>query len=236
MADPVLTARYRVQAIFQGVSGFPADRFVNSWAFMNLDLNNTPLSAAEMFGRVLDAFYFTPSAGARTVASWMSPHLVPADTEYRVYDLGLPPPRDPIIVVPQQTVQFGAGAVLPEEVAMVLSLVGQNLGWDANNEGSITPVPRKSRRGRLFLGPLKQSAASTVSGRVVPHVDFINDVIDRANNIINSTENMSWDIVSPTRLLSTKVIGGYVDNAFDTQRRRGLEETARTTFGAYTAL
>lgn len=236
MADPVLQARYRVQAIFHGVSGLPEDRFVNSWGFMNLDLNNTPLGAAEMFGRVLDAFYFTAAVNGSTIAGFMSKHLVSANTEYRVYDLGNPPPRDPIIVTPQVALPpFSAADPLPEEVAVVLSLQGQNIGWDAQAVGSITPVPRKTRRGRLFLGPwgIAVMQSGTQGARVLP---LLRDtIVDRANNIINSTENMSWDIISPTRLLSTKVIGGYVDNAFDTQRRRGKKETERTAFGTYVA-
>lgn len=39
-----------------------------------------------------------------------------------------------------------------------------------------------------------------------------------------------WRIWSPTNNNSVLIDNGWVDNAWDTQRRRGVEATARTIF------
>jgi hypothetical protein len=46
-------------------------------------------------------------------------------------------------------------------------------------------------------------------------------------------DGVPWCIRSTTPSENfVPIVGGYIDNAFDTQRRRGPADTARLTFGA----
>lgn len=241
MADPIIDRHFRVQAVFQGISGLPEDRYVNNWAFRN---PSTTQSLEELGGaivRVLDAFYFEAAATAATVAGQLSSQIDPAQVEYRIYDLGQAPPRDPMVRVPAAAVTFNAGTnVLPQEVAVCLSLVladtGQTGDMNVATQQPVTkPIPRRSRVGRMYIGPLMQAAIALESGRPVVHGLIRDTLIDRANNVLNTTENVDWCVISQTQLAAVDVTGGYVDDAFDTQRRRGRAPISRTPFGSYLA-
>jgi hypothetical protein len=49
---------------------------------------------------------------------------------------------------------------------------------------------------------------------------------------MNTSEDVTWMQVSTTFGIANPVTGGFVDNSFDTQRRRGSAPTARDTWGA----
>lgn len=239
MADPIIDRHFRVQAVFQGSSGLPEDRYVNNWCFRNDD----ELADLETFGgavvRVLDAFYFAPAPNAVTVAGMMSSQIDVNQVEYRLYDLGQAPPRDPSVRVPAATVAFGAGTtVLPQEVAVCLSLVlgteGQTGGINVGNGVQDTiAIPRRSRNGRIYVGPLMQSILQVETGRPVVHTDVRTALTNRATNVLETSENVTWCVVSQRWSAAVPVVGGYVDDAFDTQRRRGRAPITRVPFGSY---
>lgn len=237
MPDPVITGNFRAMAVFQGKSGFPEDRFINSWGFRNTALTGSPQDVADTIGTVLDAFYFGPTPSARPLSGYMHPTVDFPASEYRVYDLGQAPPRDPYIVAMTPGASTPSGSALPAEVAAVLSFVGAAQGWQGDVDGTDTDpinLPRRSRRGRIYLGPLGGNAAEQTSDRFHISSTYMADVVDRALNVLNTSENVTWRLVSPTMGAVTDVTGGWIDDAFDTQRRRGLAPTTRSTWGAYT--
>lgn len=215
---------YRAMAIFQGVSNTPEDRYVNTWHFRNDYAVGSPEEPQGAITRALTAFYFGTTEGGDFIARYMSRHIV--GVEFRIYDLGQPgsaeEPREPIITAPQEEVSFGQGtrdAALPQEVAVVLS----------------TRTARRGARGRgrTYLGPL--TVAAMEEGGSVPRVDgmFRDTIVDRAEDLLNTAENITWCVLSTTSGEVYPVTGGYVDDAFDTQRRRGLAPTTRRPFGGY---
>lgn len=107
----------------------------------------------------------------------------------------------------------------PGEVAICLSYA-QAATWD-------TTTAR--RRGRIFLGPL--SGGDVAQAR--PSSTLIGDTITlgqaiRAAGLLGS--GLGWQIYSPTDAVSSLIETISVDDAWDTQRRRGLAPTARTVF------
>ncbi len=110
---------------------------------------------------------------------------------------------------------------LPHEVALCLSFfAGRNL-------------PRS--RGRIYVGPFAIIANS--NGRPTPQLR--SSIADRASNVGRTTENVTWVMVTnggtPVRKepAGAKVItAGWVDDAFDTQRRRGAGPSTRTNWSA----
>lgn len=217
MADPVITDWYRVLAVWEGPSGLPEDRFINSWAFRNDGIGGIE-GVEGAVTAVLQAFYFGSGTQTEYPAKYMNTNVTLA--EYRIYDLGQTPPREPRINpigVPGES----GGVPLPGEVALCLSLRTD----DRTARG----------RGRLYLGPLVSSALASSGGIVRPNSLLVQGIVDSANDVLNTTENVTWGIISQRDGTAKPVTGGYVDDAFDTQRRRGIAPSTRTVFGGYTA-
>lgn len=215
MAYPIITDIFRVQVVMQAPSGLPEDQFVNNWYFRNDDnpLIN-PDTLAGYMKSVLDAFYDQQNGSATsTVASWLTNFQ---SVVYKVYDLVEATPRYPITDPLDASWTGGAsGSVLPREVACCLSYQSGN-------------GPR--RRGRLYIGPLRNTTVTIQDNHPVPEDDFELALMESAVNVLNTSENVTWMQVSPTAGAAWEVTGGWVDNAFDTQRSRGKSPSSRRRY------
>ena len=91
-------------------------------------------------------------------------------------------------------------------------------------------MPRPRKRGRIFLGPLKTSVVDTTPA--VPRVAtaFATNVISTIGTTLAATTIVTWGLLSPTDGAIYAITAGYIDNAFDIQRRRGEDPSAKTTF------
>ena len=215
MADPVIADHFKVQAVMQGKSGLPEDRFVNSFYFRK----DAVLASAfyDAVSEQLSDFYFAvPSGASRTLASFMSGFLED-QLELRFYDLGQQPPREPHIVQVENQAFSGSNNGMPLEVALCLSYYADR------------SLPRK--RGRLYLGPFNNGAASGQVGS--PAADLLQTVSKLGTDLLSIGglgNTATWVQVSRAAAAASVVTAGWVDNAFDTQRRRGEAPSARTTF------
>lgn len=112
-----------------------------------------------------------------------------------------------------------AGSTLPSEVALVLSFQGSRAAG----------FPQARRRGRVYIGPL----FTTVNSNGRPRQADIDTLCTLASDLeddLRALPDHSWRIWSTVDQEAVEVQNGWVDNAFDTQRRRGVEVTARTTW------
>lgn len=110
---------------------------------------------------------------------------------------------------------------LPSECALVLSFQGTRQAG----------FPQNRRRGRIYIGPVSQAVNDT--GR--PSSAAIGQLATAGATFKSNIEAVTggahfWAIWSPTDGTATQVNNGWVDNVWDTQRRRGLDTTSRTTF------
>lgn len=139
----------------------------------------------------------------------------------RFYDLADPEPRAPVYDVNWNLSGSVGSNTLPQEVSICLSFQGDR----------ISGVSQARRRGRLYLGPLRSAVVDTSTGR--PTSSFL-EVIQLAGNGLladsNAAAEWSWVIRSQRDNANVPVTNGWVDNAFDTQRRRGLTPTSRLTY------
>lgn len=215
MADPVITDHFRVLAVFERASGLPRDRVVNSWAFRN-DAVGGPEVFHDAVLAALDDFYTGPATpSGENVRGFMSSTL--AALEYRIYDLGSPPPRVPVIVESLTWTQPST-AELPGEVALCTSFVaGPNL-------------PRN--RGRIYVGPLAQTSVDSSGTRPVPQADLVDALAQATERLLDTSEPLTHVVISQADAAAKVITGGFVDNAFDTQRRRGTAADARTSWGS----
>lgn len=140
---------------------------------------------------------------------------------FRIYDLSDLEPRAPIY---EGTWSFSgalSGSSAPPELCLTTSFQGER-------ESGLL---QRRRRGRMYLGPLDASVvdvgrisptdASTVATATKGLVDAINGITDHKFCVYSRAD----DAFVP-------VDNGWVDNAVDVQRRRGLAASARTTWFA----
>lgn len=161
-----------------------------------------------------EAFYANNIAG--NYVKW-------AQATTKWYALADPEPRVPIVAPMPLTITTVASTV-PTEAAVVLSFQGDPMSG----------VPMARRRGRLYMGGLGGSAvtASTTSQYPMLNPAFITQWVAAASNFAEALDGVGvhWSVWSTVDQASTLITNGWIDNAIDTQRRRGVDRTARTTW------
>lgn len=130
--------------------------------------------------------------------------------EVRVYELAGGQP-----LYSKSYVYAKTSASAPGEVALCLSYAASS-SWD-------TTTAR--RRGRIFCGPLQ--AAVVGGSRPLPNLITATLDLGEALAAVGSAQGSTWMIYSPTDGTSAAIATISVDNAWDTQRRRGLSPTER---------
>lgn len=215
MAIPVVTDHFQAQWIWLGPSGLPTDVFVTTWYFRNDGVggsNPGPAIEAALLG-------FWDSVNGTAVSSLKSriPDSI-TTAKLKVTDLGEPLPRYPVHEATITPVTVGnSSPPLPREVAVVNSFYG--------GQG-----PRM--RGRNYLGPWVNSVVEEDANNVPRVASFLQEwITESALALRDTTENVTWVQMSTTYGIATPVLGGWVDDAFDTQRSRGKDPSARLTWG-----
>lgn len=204
----------RAMFVGQGVSGLPEDRIVNVFHFVGTGAYEA--DAANAAGRVINFYNGLASGQTNPVGSYLS-SWVNRTAEVRTYDLTTAKPRVPTIT-PFEIAAFLSNSGLPEEVCIVTTFYGS------------PPVTRR-RRGRLYIGPINGATTAinygSQTGPSAPNQQMILDLRD-ATKALAVPGTVQWCIRSslPSENF-VPVAAGYVDNAFDTQRRRGPDATTR---------
>jgi len=203
-------ATIRAQVVLHTDDNTPANYVTNSFAFMGTD----PGGDTTAITTALKDFYDDISA------IYWSTELQQNGHEVKYYDLPGTPPNYPIEEDVWNFASAPNGTPLPQEVAVCLSFHGPR-----------TPgFPQARRRGRIYLGTLGSGVNS--SGR--PLAAYITQVTTAAStfkaNIDAIASDTQWAVWSTVDQAPVAISGGWVDNVFDTQRRRGLLETSRTTW------
>lgn len=219
MPIPPIADHFAAQVILKGKSGNPADVYTNTFYFQNSNFVGSPDQFADQLRDHLEDFYNVKDpgvVGGGAIATFLSGSTLEVEAEVRVYDLGNPAPRYPMIRF-FDLLNMPVG-VLPSEVAVCLSYVA-----DQNQ-------PRQ--RGRIYLGPLNPSCAEITNGRAQVNTNMRIGALGALRALVN-INNHALKLWSPTDQTMKEITGGWMDNAFDTQRRRGEEATARMTFGSY---
>lgn len=209
----------RVMFIGSAQSGLARDSIVNTFHFVGA---GTYAADAPVALNKIQQFYVSPAPSADPVGAFVSP-WIKRPAELRSYDLDTDKPRVPTSQF--FTLPTGTTSGIPEEVAVCLSFAG-----------AVPPAVTARRRGRIYLGPLSTGAADFASSthmarpsdQVIAALAFA-----AARMATDDTGGVDWSILStrPTQNF-VKVVGGWVDNAFDTQRRRGPDATQRNPWVA----
>lgn len=191
-------------------TGLTKDYCVNTYTF-RIDSDDGAIHSAihadfKVLYDALSSMYATPVAQN----GWM----------VKAYNWDAPKPRAPIFELPFNLAADPTQNELPAEVAVCVSFQGTRASG----------VAQARRRGRVYIGPLGATVNS--QGRVnSANVTQLKNAFTTFLNASTVAANRDWMVysrVQPVGQRTTPVIGGWVDNAFDIQRRRGLASSART--------
>lgn len=202
-------AHLKVMHILNMTSGIPQDVAVNTFHFDCLLL---PDPVTDIFD-VLEACYDNfRSQFPATVAQ--NGH------QMKAYNMGDPEPRAPIAEYTYNFTSAPEGVPTASELAICLSFQGDRVSGET----------QRRRRGRVYLGPTERDS-STTAGR--PNSDLVNATAAFGLYLLeasNLNAEYTWAVYSTVNDDLVPVTNGWVDNAYDVQRRRGLQPTSRTTF------
>lgn len=216
----------RVQVELDSTTGLPEDAAMNVWHFRSV---SAPMSG-DIAGikAALTNFY-------NDIAVIYSENTLTGDARTKMWDLLDGVPRVPVDEDGFTITGMGVGDALPTECSITMSFQGL----------PESGVNQRRKRGRLFLGPLDQGTSSTAAGVVKITTISLETIAAAATVMIGAGLSATWQwvVFSPTlagtlpwslgtlNAAAADVDNGWIDNAFDTQRRRGTEADARETFG-----
>lgn len=200
----------RAQVSIPRVGANTEDTVTNTWHFSCVDTSEGVINEVQTD---LVAFYETLDAFKSDIQDWVNARV-------KWFDLSEPEPRVPFEDEIFGTSSASATDPLPHEVACCVSFHGEY----------VSGASQARRRGRIYFGPLNTTVMATTgyfaSG-------LLSTVVLAGGNLLtdsNASSNYAWVVYSPTSGQSYPVVGGWVDNAPDIQRRRGWDATSTSTF------
>lgn len=214
----------RHQVILPYTSALDRDASVN--VFHSSSVDKTRAEQALDVSAAIADFYNEPTGvGAETILGAYYSQIVSraADTSVvRTFDLADPMPRTPILEYFFNMVGHSEANSLPYEVALCSS-------FTADGAGESAPIRR--RRGRIYTGPFNLDALQ--GGAVpTPAVTLVDTLVAATERLVTTVGDVATStflgVYSRVDGLIRPITSGWVDNEFDTQRRRQRDATART--------
>jgi hypothetical protein len=130
-----------------------------------------------------------------------------------------PEPRPPVLENTYNVTPVGT-AGLPPEVSLCLSFQGDRMAG----------VPQARRRGRIYFPFLTSNSNGTDGRPTSTIVDALRDAGDALLTASSSATDWTWVVYSAVEPGYTVITNGWVDNEWDTQRRRGRPPTSREVY------
>lgn len=200
-------ALYRHQFVLHTGDAIPANFVTNTLYSSGTDAE-AYVSATTIFIDMFKAF-----------GSIYSTLIAQNNHQVKVYDMADPEPRTPIYETLWNLTSAPSQPPMPSEVAICLS-------FQAAVESGVNQA---RRRGRIYLGPVHTSINDS-SGR--PSSSARTTIANAAEAALEDfaalDPALQWVVYSQMNNSSSPVENGWIDNDFDTQRRRQQPVTART--------
>jgi hypothetical protein len=206
----------RHQVILPYNSGLPTDVAVTT--FHTLSESIDAGADHSIFAEAIHNFYTAGDVG-EAVEDVLSAIINGPAAHVRSYNLADAEPRVPVGDTNIPLTVASAPECLPEEVALCLSFQGV----------PISGINQARRRGRVYLGPWSVNANTSTADVSRPNDGLVATIVGRAGQLALElvTNDVEWGVLSSTITGFTAISQIWVDNAWDTQRRRGPDPTAR---------
>lgn len=213
----------RAQVVLQGTSNKPEDVFVNTFHFLTTaggigDATAIKDALVELYNTV------PPGTGLRALCADITQFVSRAAnaSKVKVYNLADPKPRIPFTFDWQLGASLNSTAMeMPAEVAICASFYAT--------------LNRPRYRGRVYFGPwtLGISDDDGTTNRAKPSVVLRDSVAATMKRLVDKpNEVFELAVYSTVDAIARKVTNGWVDDAWDVQRRRGQDAANRTVWAA----
>lgn len=219
--------------VFNHRSGMVEDQIVNNFAFTTAATPPSGSNLDEISDALFDFYNDISGAQSNSLATYLAPCVDRSDPpQIRHFDLaghldgtahGSPIRVDAMASLDATGLSTG----FPAEVAICMSFRST---YGADAEFTPTTRPRARDRGRIYLGPLISSVGNTdaTTGRVKPAQSLIDDITIAGARLRDAAGGMIWSVWSRKGSSLKSVTTVWVDDAWDTQRRRGERATTKT--------
>lgn len=225
-----MTTSLNVEMVLPYNSGIPRDVATNHF-FLILDAEVLPEDAANSFQELMAIVMNTGATDMTHPLGWYySDEIDRAHCVAKFYDPSLPGGSPPVETRPLAVAAAGpVGVSMPAEVALCTTWVGEGLPMVGDAE-----LPLRQRRGRTYWGPFNQGAVGTDgAGGVGRPSSTLQADLRLASGVMiasNVARASGFAIFSRKAGDATVITRGWIDNEWDTQRRRGNDATVRSTF------
>lgn len=190
-----------------------ADNTVANFATNTFAIEATDVVALGLAHTALATFYQTIDANMSNLVRSAN------GLEVTSYNRADTKPRAPVLTNFSALTTTGT-APLPPEVALCLSF----------QAARVSGVPQSRRRGRIYL-PFFDETGNGTDGR--PASGVVSSTVTAAQAFLDASDasaTWAWNVWSTVNGSPSIVANGWVDNEWDTQRRRGRPATSRTVF------
>jgi hypothetical protein len=230
------------QVVLPAHSGVARDAIVNTWTFVG---TGTAVDVAAAADPLIQAFYL--GTGGDGIANQMTAAIDGSSAVtkwYKLSDTSNTTPDalvggagrgSPILVTPMPYLAGVLGGdPLPSQIAIAMSYHGVHFGL-AEHSGA-GPRPAQRLRGRIYFSPLAKTCSTPDSAThaAIVTTGVVSGLVHQATVLMAAGAGLAaeWSLWSRKNNTCYTVVGGFVDNRFDTQRRRAELSTARGTFGS----
>lgn len=208
------------QVKIQRDNGLNRDAVINTWHHTT---DGDPPTSAELdsiASQLIDFYTASVPAVGAALMSFMAKYLN-GPAEYKMYDVGDPTPRTPIRTGTFTFTPPTTGTALPAEVALVLSI----------RAPLISGVDARRLRNRVYIGPFNAGTAVADTGDARPDPGLIGCITGAAKRMMdagNAAGASKLAVYSAAGFSVYTANKCIVNDAWDTQRRRGANPTANT--------
>jgi hypothetical protein len=208
------------------VDGITRDEVVNTFPFITTADPPSTLNMTDA-ADAIEAFYNTIPSGLNAVAGWLNASRSRASNacSIRYYDIighldGSPHGSPLATSLFTLGAQASGGGALPAEVACVLT---SQAAYGSDVEFAPGARPRARDRGRLYLGPLTSAAVhlDSTTQRASVNTQLIASWQAAGAALKALASSVGWSVWSRRNAILKLIIQGWVDDAFDTHRKRG---------------
>nr|CRY97788.1 hypothetical protein [uncultured prokaryote] len=200
---------YTVQAVIPTVDNVAANYATNTWHFFAATVGDL----TSVFTALQD-FYIVWAAN-------LSELVRQTNWEFKAYDDDDPEPRAPVDTFSFNLSGAPSGDSLPTEVALVMSFQAD----------PVSGTPQARRRGRVYL-PFLDASTNDTTAR--PSSALLSAVETAGQGLLDDSiaGDPDWRWVTRSKVAPgyATVTNGWIDNEWDTQRRRGRDATSRSVF------
>ena len=215
-----MTLGFQMHVTIPYFSNIPDDVVTNVWSFTYVTLSPADANWADLVTRLTDFYEDVYDTTGVLGNQWCQY----GSTRWKGYDLSDPLPRAPKYdVVSAISAAVSSGSKCTPETAVCLSFQGTQISGSA----------QARRRGRIFIGAMGDPMTSGSTTAFPTLGSSKRSVIaTAASNLLTGAaiDGWTWSVYSRADDVMVPVNNGWIDDAPDTQRRRGQAATTRTTW------